>query len=93
MSFVSSTLMKCPYLTAECRDPTIRVRKEKIGVIVLYRGKEWELKGGMTARNAVLKLGLDPEAVLVILNGKLVEDSAILEDGDSVRVVAVVSGG
>jgi sulfur carrier protein ThiS len=62
-------------------------------VIVSFRDKQWELKGGMTARDAVFKLGLDPEAVLVVRNGKLVEDSAILEEQDSVRLVAVVSGG
>ena len=60
---------------------------------VLFRDKQWDLKGGMTARDAILKVGLDPEAVLVVRNGKLVDDSTILEDGDSVRLIAVVSGG
>lgn len=62
-------------------------------VVIRFRGKQYELKGGMTARDAVLKLGLDPEAVLVLRNGKLVDDSVILEDGDEVTIVAVVSGG
>jgi len=62
-------------------------------VVVQYRGKQYELKAGMTARDAILKLGLDPEAVLVLRNGKLVDDSVILEDGDEITLVAVVSGG
>lgn len=62
-------------------------------VVIRYRGKQYEVKAGMTARDAILKLGLDPEAVLVLRNGKLVDDSAILEDDDEVTVVAVVSGG
>jgi thiamine biosynthesis protein ThiS len=62
-------------------------------VVVRYRGKQYELKAGMTARDAILKLGLDPEAVLVLRNGKLVDDSVILEDGDEITLVAVVSGG
>lgn len=62
-------------------------------VVIRYRGKEYEVKAGMTARDAILKLGLDPEAVLVLRNGKLVDDSVILEDGDEVTLVAVVSGG
>jgi len=62
-------------------------------VVIHYRGKQYEVKAGMTARDAILKLGLDPEAVLVLRNGKLVDDSAILEDGDEVTIVAVVSGG
>lgn len=62
-------------------------------VVVRYRGKQYEPKAGMTARDAILKLGLDPEAVLVLRNGKLVDDSVILEDGDEITLVAVVSGG
>lgn len=62
-------------------------------MIVVYRDKRWDLKGGMTARDAILKVGLDPEAVLVVRNGKLVDDSAILEEGDQVKLVAVISGG
>ncbi len=62
-------------------------------VVIHYRGKRYEVKAGMTARDAILKLGLDPEAVLVLRNGKLVDDSAILEDGDEITIVAVVSGG
>ncbi len=60
---------------------------------ITYRGKEWELPGGMTARDAVEKVGLDPEAVLVVRNGELVTDDVILSDEDEVKLIAVVSGG
>jgi sulfur carrier protein ThiS len=60
---------------------------------LIYRGKEWELKGGMTARAAIEKMGLDPEAVLVVRNGQLVTDDTLLEDEDEVRLLAVISGG
>jgi sulfur carrier protein ThiS len=60
---------------------------------VLHREKEYEVKGGSTARDMLVKLGLDPEAFLVLRNGKLVDDSAILTDGDEVKLIAVVSGG
>jgi sulfur carrier protein ThiS len=62
-------------------------------MLVIHRGEKYEMKGGMTARDLVLKLGLDPEAVLVVRNGKMVDDSAIMEDDDEVRLVAVISGG
>ena len=62
-------------------------------MIITYREKEWELKGGMTARDAIRKVGLDPEAVLVIRNGELVTDDVILADSDDVRLVSVISGG
>jgi sulfur carrier protein len=62
-------------------------------MIITYREKKWELKGGMTARDAIRKVGLDPEAVLVIRNGELVTDDVILADSDDVRLVSVISGG
>ncbi len=60
---------------------------------IIYRKKAWELPGGMTARDAIRKVGLDPEAVLVVRNGELVTDDVILRDEDEVKLIAVVSGG
>lgn len=62
-------------------------------MLVDYRGDKREMKGGMTARDLILKLSLDPEAILVVRNGKLVDDSVILEDEDEVKLIAVISGG
>ena len=60
---------------------------------VTYRDKTWEIPGGITARAAVEKVGLDPESVLVVRNGELVTDDVILKDEDEVKLIAVVSGG
>ena len=60
---------------------------------IKYREKKWEMKGGMTARDALKKISIDPESVLITVNGKLVTDDAILKDADQVKLVAVVSGG
>jgi sulfur carrier protein ThiS len=60
---------------------------------VIHRDKQYEVKSGSTARDVILKIGLDPEAVLVLRNGKLVDDSAILQDDDEVKLISVVSGG
>jgi sulfur carrier protein len=57
------------------------------------RGKVWELKGGLTARAAIQKVGLDPEAVLIVRNGELITDDIVLEEGDEVKLIAVISGG
>jgi sulfur carrier protein ThiS len=60
---------------------------------ITFRDKKWELKGGITARDALKKTGTDPESVLIVVNGKLVTDDTILKDDDQVKLVAVVSGG
>jgi sulfur carrier protein ThiS len=62
-------------------------------VKVIFRDKEWELRAGMTVRDAILKLGLNPEAVLAVRDGKLINEATILRDGDTVKLIAVISGG
>jgi sulfur carrier protein ThiS len=47
----------------------------------------------MTVRDAILKVGLDPEAVLALRDGLLINEETILADDDVIRLVAVVSGG
>jgi sulfur carrier protein len=60
---------------------------------ITYRGRKWELKGNITARDALKKIGVEPEAVLIVVNDKLVTDDVVLKEGDKVKLVAVVSGG
>ncbi len=51
------------------------------------------MKGSITARDAIKQVGLEPEAVLVVVNEKLVTDDVVLKENDHVKLVAVVSGG
>ena len=60
---------------------------------IIYRDQEWELKRGTTVRRAIKKVGLNPEAVLTVLNGELVTDDRIVEQDDTLKLIAVVSGG
>ncbi len=62
-------------------------------VELIFRNKKFEVKGNITARDALKKIGVEPESVLVVVNGKLTTDDAVLRDGDEVKLVAVVSGG
>jgi sulfur carrier protein len=57
------------------------------------RKKVYEVKAGMTIRDAILKLDIIPESVLPVKNGELLTDDEILEDGDEIKLVAVISGG
>ena len=60
---------------------------------IQYRGKKWEVKSGMTARDALKKIGLYPESVLITIDGKVVTDDVVLRETDQVKLIAVVSGG
>jgi len=62
-------------------------------VKVVFRDKEWELRAGMTVRDAILKVGLDPQAVLPVRDGKLINEATLLGEGETVRLIAVISGG
>ena len=60
---------------------------------IRYREQEWEVKSGMTVRDAIKKGGLDPYAVLALRNKRLINDQTILDPGDEIRLVNVISGG
>jgi sulfur carrier protein ThiS len=60
---------------------------------IVYRDKVWELKGRTTVRDAIKKVGLHPQAVLAIRDGKLITDDVIISGDETVRLIAVVSGG
>jgi sulfur carrier protein ThiS len=60
---------------------------------IVYRDKEWELKDGMTVRDAILKVGLDVEAVLAVRDDQLINEETLTRDGDVIKLVAVISGG
>ena len=60
---------------------------------LILRGQKYEVRSGMTIRDALKKVDIPSEAVLPVRNGELVTDDEILEDGDEIRLVAVISGG
>jgi sulfur carrier protein len=61
--------------------------------ILTLRKKKHEVKSGMTIRDALLKLDILPESVIVVKDGELITDDQILKDGDKIKLVAVISGG
>jgi sulfur carrier protein ThiS len=64
-----------------------------MAIKLTYRDKKWELAGAMSARDALKTAGLNPEEVLVVRNGQLVTEDTVLQEGDEVKLVAVISGG
>jgi sulfur carrier protein ThiS len=64
-----------------------------MGVKVIFREKEYEVRAGMTVRDAIIKCDLSPEAVLPVKDGELITDEVIIREGDVITLVAVISGG
>ena len=62
-------------------------------VKVVIREKNWEVKAGSTVRHIIEQAGMNPETVLAVRRGKLINDATLTEDGDLVKLIAVVSGG
>ena len=62
-------------------------------VKVIYRDSTWEVKPGSTVRHIIEKAGLNPESILAVRDGRLINDATLTQDGDTIKLVAVVSGG
>ena len=62
-------------------------------VSVIYRDKTWQVEAGSTVRHIIEKSGLNPESILAVRGGKLINDATLTQDGDTIKLVAVVSGG
>lgn len=60
---------------------------------VIFRDKEWEVPGGTRVRDIIKKAGLDPESVLATRDGKLINEETIVEEEDTIKLLAVISGG
>jgi sulfur carrier protein ThiS len=60
---------------------------------LIHRGKRHTVRAGSTLRDAIRRIGLSPEAVLASRAGELVTDDVIIQAGDEIRLVAVISGG
>jgi sulfur carrier protein ThiS len=64
-----------------------------MAVKLILRGKEYEVKPGMTLRHSLLKIDVQPEAVLATRKGQMITEDKILKDGETIKLIAVISGG
>lgn len=62
-------------------------------VSIMLRDKEYEVRAGMTARDALKKIDILPESVLITRNGELITEDEILKEDEKIRLIAVISGG
>jgi sulfur carrier protein len=64
-----------------------------MSVKLVLRGKEYEVKPGMTLRDSLGKIEVLSETVLATREGQMITDDEILRDGDVVKLIMVISGG
>jgi sulfur carrier protein ThiS len=62
-------------------------------VKLVLRGKEYEVRAGMTLLDALKKCGIVPESVIGVRDGEMIVEDEILGNGDVIKLVAVISGG
>jgi sulfur carrier protein ThiS len=60
---------------------------------LVLRGKEYDVRAGMTLRSALETVQVDSESVLAVRDGEMMTDDEILNPGDVIKLVAVISGG
>jgi sulfur carrier protein ThiS len=62
-------------------------------VKIILRNNEYELRPGMTLLSALKKVDILPESVIATHNGELIEGDEILKDGETIKLIAAISGG
>ena len=64
-----------------------------MSVKLILRGKEYEVKPGMTLQDSLKKIDILPEGVIATCDGEMILEDEILKDGAVVKLIAVISGG
>ena len=60
---------------------------------VLFKDREWQIPGNITVRELMTSLGLSPQSVLAVRDGKLVNNETRLGTQGEIRLISVISGG
>lgn len=59
----------------------------------ILRKTEYELEGTHTVIQALRELGFSNETHLVVRDGEMLTENDVLRDGNTVNLIAVISGG
>ncbi len=62
-------------------------------VKLILRGQEYEVRPGMTLLASLGKIGVLSESVLATREGEMILEDEILKDGQTVKLISVISGG
>lgn len=63
--------------------------------VILHQGvrKEYLFKGPLKKETLARNLGIDPNAIIIVLGGKVLLNNSEINDGDEVDVYPALSGG
>jgi sulfur carrier protein len=64
-----------------------------LSVRLVFRKEQFEVQAGTRLKDAYQQLNLNPESCLAVRDGELITEDVILREGDTVQLVAVISGG
>ena len=62
-------------------------------VKISFRDSEFESAGNITIRELIKGLGLNPQSVLAVKEGKLVNNETRLGTEGEIKLISVISGG
>jgi sulfur carrier protein ThiS len=62
-------------------------------VKIIYRQQEFLVRPGMALIDALKKINILPESIIATRAGEMITEDELLNDGDEVILVAVISGG
>ncbi len=60
---------------------------------VIFKDVEWQIPGNITIRELITGLGLNPQSVLAVRDGKLVNNETRLGNQGEIKLISVISGG
>lgn len=60
---------------------------------ITYRDQTYEVEEGISVKEALIKIGLEPQLYLAVRDGRLVTEDQTLKPDDKIKLVAIVSGG
>jgi sulfur carrier protein ThiS len=66
----------------------------QIGILSRYAGDEMEVEGGKSVEEVLASLGIpSPLVGIVLVNGRQVEKSYVIEEEDEVKLIPLLGGG
>ncbi len=62
-------------------------------VTFTFRKEEYKLEGTLTVKEAFKRLKLLPESHFMMRDGTLLNENDVLRNGETIKIIAVISGG